>query len=70
MKICHHALIQPRSPNNSLIPRPVILTAYMTFELPGKSRWFKGHICGQENGAGDGLGMRLNNPHVTFIWAI
>ena len=22
-------------------------------------KWFKGHIRGQENGAGDGLGMRL-----------
>jgi len=28
-------------------------------DIPRFSRWFKGHVCGQENGAGDGLGMRL-----------
>ena len=26
------------------------------------SGWFRGHVCGQENGAGDGLGMRLQSP--------
>ena len=30
----------------------------MTFEL------FKGHICSQENGVGDGLGMRLHYEHM------
>lgn len=55
MKICHHALIQPTSPNNSLNPRPVILTAYMTFELPWESGQFKVKY-GQ---VGDSLGMRL-----------
>ena len=25
---------------------------------------FKGHVCGQENGAGDGLGTRLSEPHI------
>ena len=30
------------------------------------SGWFKGHVCGQENGVGDGLGMRLETE---YIWA-
>ena len=33
----------------------------MTLELPGR---FKGHVCGQENEVGDGLGMRLTGNHV------
>jgi len=28
------------------------------------SRWFKGHVCGQESGAGEGLGTRLPFPCV------
>ena len=31
------------------------------------SRWFKGHVCDQENGAGDGLGTRLGSCMSTCI---
>jgi len=36
----------------------VFLTAYVTFRRTAPRR-FKGHVCGQENGAGDCLGTRL-----------
>ena len=28
------------------------------------SGWFKGHVCSQENGVGDGLGMRLETEYI------
>jgi len=30
-------------------------------------RWFKGHVCSQENGVGDSLGMRLMNVHTEAV---
>jgi len=39
-----------------------MLTAAWNSSSHHFSRWFKGHVCGQENGARYGLGMRLLIP--------
>ena len=39
------------------LPFHILLTTYVTFEPPGEVG--EGHVCGQENGAGDSLGTRL-----------
>lgn len=70
--LCMHYQWSP-SPSSVAVSRSIFLTAYVTFE-PRRNVWenehdshayvtfeqrFKGHVCGQENRAGDGLGTRL-----------
>ena len=45
--------------------------AYVTFELcEVKQAQFKGYLCGQEGGAGDGMGTRLAEMHIAADYTL
>ena len=51
-------------PCSQAISCPTFLSTYLTMPFELHEAWFKGHICGHESRAGDGLGMRLH--FITF----
>ena len=75
IKMCVIVLILARTCNNVCGHDAIIIETKSTHvmikstlwfddveDIPGLlplSGWFKGHVCSQGNGAGDGLGMRL-----------
>jgi len=57
----HIAIITERNPHYVMIESTLqfdeLYQAFSRFSM-----WFKGHICSQENGAGDGLGTSSFKP--------
>jgi len=48
------------------IYRGLILVLRQWTHVISSGRQFKGHVCGQENGVGDSLGMRLLHVYGIF----